>query len=311
MATPPSVRWSRFPASTTFDGRNCCTLCCRGQARQGEGFVPLNGLGLAANNPNFSGELHSPEKQFPKPRRHEGMEYRCVATSVTGFVQQLVSCYLPHGYWFYVSGIIPPGKDPEAIDDKLVNKYGIGLSRTSRARRKAVGIANVHYIRYQRRFLLLATHGFHPLYDDEARSIRDARRIPIRFEGYSVSVARGGFLRKSSDAVLAVQDGKWRVRVQIERELYQGLKAYFEDIAVHRSAGQLAVELAILPFEPYAPVRQQLLNLIRYINKRRKAANLEPLEFSVLRYRRRIVRPFGTPEMSLATVRRVDRASGE
>ena len=77
---------------------------------------------------------------------------------------------------------------------------------------------------------------------------------------------------------------------------YKGLKAYFEDIALHRTAGQLAAELADLPFEPYAPVRQQLLNLIRYINRRRETANLEPVSFSVLRYRRRIVRPFGTLE---------------
>ena len=239
------------------------------------------------------------------------MEYRCVATSVSGFVQQLVSCYLPHGYWFYVSGVLPSSKDPQTIDQKLMAKYGIGVSRTSRARRKAVGIANVHYIRYQRRFLLLATHGFHPFYDDEAQSIRDARRVAIKFEGYSISVAMGGFLRKSGEASVAVRDSKWRARVQIERELYRGLKAYFEDIAVHRSAVQLARELADLPFEPYAPVRQQLLNLIRYINQRRKAANLEPLSFSVLRYRRRIVRPFGTLEMSPATVRKIVRAAGE
>ena len=140
-------------------------------------------------------------KQLVSLMRNDGMEYRCVATSVGGFVQQLVSCYLPHGYWFYVSGVIPPGKDPADIDEKLLAKYGIGVSRTSRARRKSVGIANVHYIRYYRRFLLLATHGFHPFYDEEAKSIRDVRRIPIRFEGYSISVAKGGFLRKPNDVM--------------------------------------------------------------------------------------------------------------
>jgi len=238
------------------------------------------------------------------------MEYRCVATTVTGFVQQLVSCYLPHGYWFYVSGIIPPGKDPKAIDEKLIAKYGIGLSRTSRARRKAVGIANVHYIRYQRRFLLLATHGFHPFFDDEAQSIRDVRRVPIKFEGYSISVAKGGFLRKPENGGLAVRDQKWRVPVQIEAEAYKGLRAYFEDIALHRTAGQLAAELGDLPFEPYAPVRQQLLNLIRYINQRRKTARLEAVDFSALRCRRRIVRPFGTVEMSPARVSNIVKAAG-
>ena len=239
------------------------------------------------------------------------MEYRCVATSVTGFIQQLVSCYLPHGYWFYVSGSVPAGKDPARVDEKLMWKYGIGLSRTSRARRKAVGIANVHYLRYERRFVLLATHGFHPFYDDEEQNIRDARRISIKFEGYSISVAQGGFLRKPKGGGPAVRDPKWRVRVRIGAEVYKGLKAYFEDIALHRSVNQLARELSDLPFEPYAPVRQQLLNLIRYINRRRQTASLEPVGFSALRYRRRIVRPFGTLEMTPATVDRIVRASGE
>jgi hypothetical protein len=196
------------------------------------------------------------------------------------------------------------------IDRKLMGKYGIGLSRTSRARRKAVGIANLHYIRYQRRFLLLATHGFHPFFDDEAKNIRDARRIPIKFEGYSVSVAKGGFLRKPKNGGLPQRDQKWRVRVQIEAELYKGLRAYFEDIALHRSHRQLAVELADLPFEPYAPVRQQLLNLVRHIDQKRKTAHVEPVGFSALRYRRRIVRPFGTLEMSPPAVSEIVKAAG-
>jgi len=61
------------------------------------------------------------------------MEYRCVAGSVAEFVQQLASCYLPHGYWFYVPGVIPFGKDPRDADAKLIAKYRIGVPRTSRA----------------------------------------------------------------------------------------------------------------------------------------------------------------------------------
>lgn len=235
------------------------------------------------------------------------MKYRCVATSVAGFVQQLVSCYLPHGYWFYVSGLVPPGKDPAAVDEKLLAKYGIGLSRTSRARRKAVGIANVHYLRYQRRFLLLATHGFHPFYDAEAKGVRDARETPIKFEGYSISVARGGYKRKEAGMATAPDD-KWRVRVQIQQELFKGLKAYLTDIAQYRSTSDLAAELHNLPFEPYAPIRQQLLNLVRYVNKRRKVANLPLVSPVVLRYRRRIVRPFepiDPPEEPLGTIAKV------
>ncbi len=68
-----------------------------------EGSVTINGWGLAENNPILS-LLPLGVKQLQAVLRSSGMEYRCVATSVAGFVQQLVSCYLPHGYWFYVSG---------------------------------------------------------------------------------------------------------------------------------------------------------------------------------------------------------------
>ena len=193
--------------------------------RSGSSVAPLRLWATADAKSSAIAALYRCQEHWPGNHRLVGMEYRCVATSPTGFIQQLVSCYLPHGYYFYVSGIIPSGKQPEAIDEKLKARYGIGISRTSRARRKAVGIANVHYIRYRRRFLLLATHGFHPFFEDEARSIRDARHVPIKFEGYSISVARGGFLRKPTEGGSAIRDQKWRVRVQIEAELYKGLKA--------------------------------------------------------------------------------------
>lgn len=220
------------------------------------------------------------------------MDYRCVATSQTGFVQQLAVSYLVHGYWFYVSGCIPAGKDPAAVDEKLIQKYGIGVSRQSRARRRAVGIANVHYLRFDRQFVLLATHGHHPFYDDEAANIRDARRVPIKFHGYSIKVQRGGYLRRVDSNVPAVRDGKPRVRVQIGRETYLSLKAYFVDAAVRQSAERLAAELFSVPFEPYARVRQQMLNILRMVNYTRQSFGMEGLGSDVLRYKRRIVSPF-------------------
>ena len=225
------------------------------------------------------------------------MEYRCEATSVAGFVQQLASCYLPHGYWFHVSGCIPKHKDPRSVDVKLLAKYGIGISRSSRARRKQVGIANVHYLRHQRFFVLLATHGHHPFYDEEDDNIQDVRRVPIKFDGYSISVKKGGYRRKESPESPAIRDDKWRVRVQIGREAYRDLKAYCLDIALRRTAEQLGRELYNFPYEPYAPVRQQLLNVLRLVNDTRKAAGLDSVSPKVLRYQRRIVRPFKPVEM--------------
>jgi hypothetical protein len=220
------------------------------------------------------------------------MEYRFEAGSVEGFVQLLAANYLPHGYWFYVTGSVPLGKDPRAVDGKLLMKYGVAVSRQARARRKQAGLANVHYLRHGRFWVLLATHGEHRFFSEEGERVRDVRRLPIQFEGYSLSVKRGHFLKKASPDEPAVPDTKLRVRVQIARDRYQTMKAYYLDLATHRSTDWFRNEFWRVPFEPYAPVRRQMLNLLRLVNDARKAAGYELIPTDVLRYRRRIVKPF-------------------
>jgi hypothetical protein len=203
--------------------------------------------------------------------------YRFEAASIEGFVQQLAAAYLPHGYYFYVTGWIPEGKPAARIDQKLLERYAIGGSKWMRARRKAAGQANLQYLRHERFFVLLATHGQHPFFEQEAPQIRDVRRVPLKFAGYSISV-RGG-----------------HSHVRIEQRQYHELKAYFLDLALHRSPGKLARALYALPFEPYAPVRRQLLNLLRAINRVRKQAGFAPIDSSCLRMKRHIYRPFEPP----------------
>lgn len=83
-------------------------------------------------------------------------------------------------------------------------------------------------------------------------------------------------MRKEGDEAAKVDHG-WHSRVLIEREKYAELTTYFLDLAAKGSAQSLGRELFNLPFEPYAPVRQQLLNLLRRINKARHAAGLDRL----------------------------------
>src|SRR3954471_5069430 len=150
-----------------------------------------------------------------RPRRG-GMERRVEAATVEGFVQQLAVAYVARGYYFYVTGIVPEGKDPARVDAKLCARYGVGLSRWAKARRRAAGRASHAYLRFRRFFVLLATHGESPFFAEEVRAVRDARRTPIRFSGYAVS-HRGG-----------------HVHVRIDRPVYLGLKAYLVGIAPHR-----------------------------------------------------------------------------
>ncbi len=81
------------------------------------------------------------------------MSYRCEATSLTGFVQQLACAYLRHGYVYFVRGEVPMGKDPRAVDAKLIGLHGIAVSKWQRARRKRAGLANLQYLRLGRTFV--------------------------------------------------------------------------------------------------------------------------------------------------------------
>src|SRR5688500_9315771 len=110
-----------------------------------------------------------------------GFEYRCEATSPEGFVQQLAVCDLRNGYWFYVLGEVPEGKDPRAVDEKLLNRYEVAVSKWTRFRAKDRGEARLQYLRYLTTFVLIATHGEHHFFEDEQKQIRDVRERPIRF----------------------------------------------------------------------------------------------------------------------------------
>lgn len=206
------------------------------------------------------------------------MTYRCDATSVAGFIQQLAVGYVQHGHFFYTTGHVPERKDPKAVDAKLIERYGLDLSRWARARRKELGRASVQYLRHGRFFVLAATAGRHEFFDEE--SVQDVRRNPIRYGGYSVSYRQG-------------VDRRFHASVRIAPDEYLKLKSFFVGLAVHRSVENLSAEFGRVPFEPYAPIRRQLLNFLRAVNRERKAAGFEPVPVSALRLRRRVVRPFG------------------
>lgn len=208
------------------------------------------------------------------------MPYRCEAASVNGFVQQLACNLVNKGYWFYVVGEVPPKKDPAAVDAKLIAMYNLDQSKWARARRKAKGLANVAYLRYGRFFLLLATAGEHILYEREM-AVRDIRRQPIRFHGYSIGCGRGS-------------DGRYHASVRIDPDTFNEVRAYLLGLAAHRSPKHLEHHLEdVFPFMPYARVRRQILRLVREANEIRRKAGFQSV--SAPNLRRKIVRPFVGP----------------
>jgi hypothetical protein len=218
--------------------------------------------------------------------------YNWIASNPTGFIQQLAVSYVAQGYFFYVLGRVPAGKDATKIDTKLLERYGIAVSKWSRARRKRAGIASIQYLRHEARFILLATHGEHPFFAEEGECIRDCRRVPIKVYGYAVSSKNG------------------HAHVRIELGEFRRLKARVLELAVHRNAKSLADLFWSLPFEPYAPVRRQLLQLVKMCNIRRRQAGFDELPWSALRFRRTITRPFeDSSSLAPSTVNGVSVAS--
>src|SRR5687767_10846672 len=69
----------------------------------------------------------------------ERESYRCEATTLDGFIQQLAVGYVSRGYVFYVCGWVPERKEPRDVDRRLIAKYGISISKWTRARRKRAG----------------------------------------------------------------------------------------------------------------------------------------------------------------------------
>lgn len=206
--------------------------------------------------------------------------YSCVCTSVSGFIQQLAASYISNGYFFYVTGVIPSGNDPAKTDAKLVEKYDLNISKWTRHRRKLTGQSSIQYLRYEHFFVLLATRGASKFFEEEGDRVRDARRVSVKAFGYAVSFKRGA------------------AHVSIEHEEFKRLLAYFVEIGTHRRSETVETALRRVSFEPYRPVRRQLLGLLRRVNAIRKKRAYELISVEVLPTARNIVSPFHSDLLS-------------
>ncbi len=209
--------------------------------------------------------------------------------SVEGLIQQLV-VHFRNGYWFYVQGRVPDGKDEFAVDEKLMSKYGVKLSKYQRTRRRARGFYNVQYLRFNQDWILLATHGTHPqdtlekahpesFHYSECKNLKDVRRSPLKCHGYSIGYRRG-------------RDGKFHVQVRIEDSEYKEIRDYLVEMAGRRKFGWCVNQVWNIPYEPYKPVRKQMKTIVRQMNRVRKLRRQEQIPEKFIPWKRKIVKPF-------------------
>ncbi len=215
-------------------------------------------------------------------------EYRYVTTSKEMFVKQVVTNFICKGYPMFVQGKIPEDKCPIENDKKMLDLYDIRKTSKQRWLRKQQGKGNLHYIRFERDFLLLGTerkNGVLPWHRLESKNIRDCRVVPILFHGYSIYL-KGGKYRprrcKEDPEGPPERDTKERSRVLIERKMLKELSADFYKVS-RRDAALIASMFWELPFEPYRPVLQQQLKLLCSVNNRRKKLGLSKISSKCIR----------------------------
>lgn len=101
--------------------------------------------------------------------------------------------------------------------------------------------------------------------------------ISPRFEGARPNGPDGEKLQPS--AKTTKRRGSFRIKENERRKL----KAFFREMVCHRSVERLTDLFQSIPFDPYAPVRQQLLGILRAVNKSRKASGYEEVPVSALK----------------------------
>lgn len=216
-------------------------------------------------------------------------KYKCDATSLEGFIQQLAVAYVARGYYFYVTGSVPKRISAAEHDRRMLSKFDVAMSKWSRyRRRRRIGpggrpLACVQYLRHEDFWVLLATHGEHYFFIEHAAvhegvrllkpQYRDIREQPVQYGGYSVS------------------SGK-RTSVRISERAYRELKSHFVGMALETSRPSLEREFGRAPFEPYGGVTRQMFTILRAVNRVRKTAGLSLVPRDSIRVRRQVVRPF-------------------
>ena len=231
-------------------------------------------------------------------------DYPCIASTRKSFIQQVVCGWVRNGYVFYVHVLIPEDKNPYFVDRKLLCRYAIAMKASRRRSRKNRGVIRIAYVRHGRNALMLATHGRHEETKEgwldwratEGRNIRDCSRgQPIKVYGYSIYYVRGGYVlnrTKTNPSGPPERDYEYHVRAQISRKFIAEISRHLLAHATRRDEEWFASQFWHLPFEPFAPVRKQLLKCLMQVNQARRKAGLSKLPTEIIRFRRDIVKVY-------------------
>ncbi len=221
---------------------------------------------------------------FRRDRFGNRVDYPYVVYTVAGLLQQVVNL-VNKGYRLFYQGSIREGKDPLKTDLHMLATYEVIRSKYTRCRLKKEGQGSAQYLRFGNEWIMLMTEGLGPWFDEQIQ-----RKRPNDLTGYPALHLHGHQIRHGWG-----DDRKKHTLVSISKPVLRDLEAYFLEMATKRSWTSLVNAFWDIPFEPYKPVRIQLLQLLHKVNFKRKCAGLPRVPASAIPKQRKIVRPFQEP----------------
>lgn len=218
-----------------------------------------------------------------------------IAPNIDAFLAQVVRL-AGNGYYFYFRGELKPGKDPHKLDHKLVREWQLDQPYWKREKRRRGAAPSIWYLRYERHYLLLATHGRtedgqdHRFFEEYESTLKDIRKQAIYFCGYSIRYP------------ISKENGRRRINVRLDKPTYEQLRDTLCLKAIryrYRDRAAIEAEFASLPFQPYRDVGRQLRTILREVNRRRcRYVGFQPARMSCVPNRVRIVRNVSEPAES-------------
>ena len=219
--------------------------------------------------------------------------YPCVAASRQAFIDQLAYAYIAYGYRFYVTGVVPERLTSGELDARLIEKFGLDISRDRRSSQRAAGDGSIHYLRHDRFWVLISTparngnqfftENTEPRTGDHLW--HDVWTRAISIHGYAIRAPVGKLL------------------IKVERHEFKRLKSELLELAKFVPAERLTTILKQrFRYEQYPGVQEQLYGLVATLNQRPKRSGLGRIEFTQLKCGRKIVRGrrLYTPEDMMA-----------
>ena len=202
------------------------------------------------------------------------MSTRYLCQSWQSLVQMTV--YLvSRGYRHYCVTMLPAEKIDRwtDIDQKLMTRYHINLSKWQKARRKRQGFANFAYLRWDRLSIILHTAGEMEFVKVEDNFL-DIYRTPI-----SLPISPLICMSISMEQL----ENQNRTTVRLNRESYRGFKDYLYGIVKAGNINQILKEYDKINGLPcYRGIINQKKQLVKYVESEAKRRQL-PLQASNLR----------------------------